>query len=132
MVQEMGRCDRGRQNDNNIVTDDFHLLLSCKDFVYLNQRLYQPQPSLPSVQAQPKPSLPSVKAIMTVADEIQMQRENLLDLLKMIVLKGDCWHKQIEDILCNPCEPPLMNNDQCTNGCPSCLETMSDYIMYSG
>ena len=29
MVQEMGRCGRGRWNDNNLVTDDFHLLLSC-------------------------------------------------------------------------------------------------------
>ena len=47
----------------------------------------------------------------------------------MIVLKGDCWHTQIEDILCNPCEPPVHNYDKCTNGCPSCLDTMSNYIM---
>ena len=88
MAQEMGRCNRGINKSNSLVTDDFHLLLSCQDFVYLNQRLCQPQPSLPAV-----------KAIMTAADEIRMQRENLLELLKMSVLKGDCWHKQTEDIL---------------------------------
>ena len=62
-------------------------------------------------------------------EEIQMQRDNLLQLLQMIVMKGNCWHKQIEDVLCNPCEPPLLNYNNCNNGCPSCLSTMSDYIM---
>ena len=60
MVQEMGRCGRGRQNGNSLITDDFHLLLSCRDFVYLNQRLYKPQQSLPN----------TVKAILTVDEEI--------------------------------------------------------------
>ena len=66
---------------------------------------------------------------MTVADEIRMQRGHLLELLKMIVLKGDCWHKQIEDILCIPCEPPLLNYDKCTNGCPLFLDEISKFIV---
>ena len=78
IVQEVGRSGRGRQNDNNIVTDYFHMLLSCKYFVYLNQRLREIQPSLPSA-----------KVAMLVADVTQMQRGKFLDLLKMIVLKDD-------------------------------------------
>ena len=81
--------------------------------------MYKPQQSLPN----------TVKAILTVDEEIRMQRDNLLRLLQMIVMKGDCWHKQIEDVLCNPYEPPLLNYDNCNNGCPSCLSIMSDYIM---
>ena len=72
MVQEMGRCGRGRQNGNSLVTNDFYLLLSCRNFVYLNQRLHQPQPSLPDI----------VKAILTFDDKIRMQRDNLLELLQ--------------------------------------------------
>ena len=65
MVQDMGRCGRGRHDGKSLVTDDCHLLLSFRDFVYFDQRLYQPQPSLPD----------TVKAILTVDDEIKMQRE---------------------------------------------------------
>ena len=62
-------------------------------------------------------------------DGIKIQRDNLLELLQMIFLKGDCWHRKIEDMLCNHCEPPIVNYDKSNNGCPSCLDTMSDYIM---
>ena len=58
-----------------------------------------------------------------------MQKQNLLDVLKLIVLKGDCWHKQIEDILCNPCELPQLDYDRCTNRCPSCLDTMTTFVL---
>ena len=59
----------------------------------------------------------------------QIQRENFLDLLKMIVLKGNFCHKKIEHILCNPHELPLMNHDKCTNSCPSYLDTIFDCMM---
>ena len=44
MVREMGKCVRGRHNGSGLVTDGFYLLLLCRDFFYLNQRLYRPQP----------------------------------------------------------------------------------------
>ena len=39
MVQEMGRCGRGRASITGF-TDDYFLKLSLDGFVYLNQRLY--------------------------------------------------------------------------------------------
>ena len=48
MVQEMGRCGRGRIENNrdgsDTITDNLYLKLTLDDYVYLNQRLYLPQP----------------------------------------------------------------------------------------
>ena len=42
MVQEIGRCDRGMITASGTHNDNFNLVLSLDDFVYLNQRLYLP------------------------------------------------------------------------------------------
>ena len=51
MVQEMGRCSRGRLNLDGVMTDGFHMILSLFDFVYMNEKLY-----LSSVSSTGKPS----------------------------------------------------------------------------
>ena len=78
MAQELGRCGRGRTNESGTVTDNFHLMLSLDDFVYLNTRLFLPPPIVPSI----------IKPILAAHEEIAIQQKNLLDLLKLIVLKG--------------------------------------------
>ena len=115
MAQEMGRCGRGI----NKGPGEFHLLLSLNDFVYLNQRLYLPRDPL-SV---------AIKPLLTTEDEINMQRDNLLDLLKLIVLKGACWHVQLENCLGNPCEPPATSILNCEHSCPVCNSDIDSYIM---
>ena len=49
---------------------------------------------------------------LTKVEEIEMQRKQLLKLLKLIVLKGDCWHVQIKDLLGNPMELPAAINSE--------------------
>jgi len=84
MAQEMGQCGRGRSSvDGAVSGGKFHLVLSLDDFVYLNQRLYMPKDNMPK----------SIKLLLTNQQEIKMQRDNLLQLLKMIVLKGGCLHE---------------------------------------
>ena len=72
MAQEMGRCGQGTDNRPG----KFHLMLSFNDFVYLNQRLYLPDTPVSTI----------IKPLLSKEEEIQMQRDNVLDLLKMIVL----------------------------------------------
>ena len=91
MAQELGRCGRGRTNESGIVTDNFHLMLSLDDFIYLNTRLFLPPPIVPSI----------IKPILAAHEEITIQQKNLLDLLKLIVLKGQCWHVELETLLGN-------------------------------
>ena len=117
MVQEMGRCGRSRTSE--IIEDNFNMLLSLEDYVYLHQRLYLPQPKLPK----------NVIRILAQTDEIKMQRSNLFELMKMIVLKGVCWHARIEDFLGNPLEPPSSDLIVCGNACPVCCGTISEYVM---
>ena len=69
MAQEMGRCGRGPSSSGSAVTGEFHLVLSLNDFVYLNQRLYLPEDS---------GNKPTVKPLLTIQEEITMQRDNLL------------------------------------------------------
>ena len=119
MAQELGRCGRGRTNESGIVTDNFHLMLSLDDFIYLNTRLFLPPPIVPSI----------IKPILAAHEEITIQQKNLLDLLKLIVLKGQCWHVELETLLGNITEPPATNVVYCKNACPVCNGTLKDFIM---
>ena len=94
-------------------------MLSCDDFVYLNTRLYKTPTPIPR----------HITPILTLAEERTIQQQNLLLLLKMIVLKGECWHIQLEDILGNPMEPPSTNLIPCGVSCPKCNNETQDYIM---
>ena len=119
MAQELGRCGRGRSNDNGVTTDNFYLMFSLDDFVYLNTRLYKPSP----------PLVMNIVPTLSKVEEIEMQRKELLKLLRLIVLKGNCWHVQIEDLLGNPMEPPASDIRRCNNACPICNGTYKEYIM---
>ena len=116
MAQELGRCGRGR---SGMVTDHFYLLLSCEDYVYLNTRLYKPSTPVPG----------NISPILSLQKEKAIQQQNLIDLLKMTVLKGDCWHVQLEHLLGNPIEPPLTQVNSCVTACPKCTGEMKSYIM---
>ena len=111
----MGRCGHGTDN----IPGEFHLMLSLNDFVYLNQRLYLPETPVSTI----------IKPLLSKEEEIQMQRDNVLDLLKMIVLKGACWHVQLENCLGNPCEPPFESISKCDRSCPMCLNDTEAYII---
>ena len=118
MLQELGRCGRGRHH-TNICTDNFYLKVTLDDFVYLNQRLYLPQSKIPSC----------ARTILSPSDTIKMQRSSILDMLEMVVLKGECWHKTLESKIGNPIEPPAVNLTSCGDACPVCCDKLSEYIM---
>ena len=119
MVQEMGRCGRGRFSNIGSSVDSMNLCLSLDDYVYLNQRLYLPAPKTPS----------HAVCILSRVEVIDLQRANLLELLKMIVLRGDCWHKCIEAFIGNPLEPPSIDLTNCGDACPYCLDLIQEHIM---
>ena len=110
MAQEMGRCGRGRTNQTCTVTDNFYLMLSCDDFIYLNRRLYQPHSPVPR----------HITPILNNLEEKEIQQHNLLQILRMILLKGECWHVQLEYLLGNPLEEPSEITVPCCVSCPKC------------
>ena len=58
-----------------------------------------------------------------------MQQKNLLVLLKLIVLKGPCWHVQINTLLYNPMKPPATTVVNCNNTCPGCNGRIKGFVM---
>ena len=50
-------------------------------------------------------------------------------LLKLILLKGSCWHVQLETLLGNPMEPPATTVLNCNNACPVCNGEIKAFIM---
>ena len=62
MLQQMGLCGRGRTNDRGTVMDNFYLMLSCDDFIYLNTRLFHPYPPIPRY----------IKPIINIVEETKM------------------------------------------------------------
>ena len=108
MAQKIGRYGREGTNKIGIVTNNFYLILSYDDFIYLNIRLFQPPTPIPR----------SSTSILSTEQERELQQHNLLLLLKMIVLKGKCWHVQLESLLGNPLEPLANNLVPCGVSCP--------------
>ena len=119
MAQELGRCGRGRSNDDGVVTDNFYLFLSLDDFMCLNTRLFLPPPTMPSIMT----------PLLSLQEEIDLQQKNLLSLLQLIMLKGPCWHVQLEATLGNPMEETGSPANDCTNACPVCNGDAKDMIM---
>ena len=75
-------------------------------------------------------SVPStISHILSLQKEKKMQQQNLINLLKVILLKGDCWHVQLEHLLGNPIKPPLPQVNSCVTVCPKCTREMKSYIM---
>ena len=118
MVQDMGRCGYGCVSTDGF-TDDVFLKVSLEDFVYFNQRLYLPWGKV----------APYVVTILSDSETINMQRCCLLDLLKMILLNEDCWHKTLEETIGNPLEPPVIDFASCGDACPVYCELFSECIM---
>ena len=119
MAQELGQCGRGRSNECSLVTDNFHLFLTLDDFVYLNQRLFIPGQPIPS----------NINPILSIEHDQKLQYQNLLDLLKMIVLWGNCWHVQLETMLGTPLEPPASSITECMTVCPKCFSKIKSFFM---
>lgn len=72
-------------NKEVFVTQNMHLLLRLDEFVYLSARLRIKSPTLPS----------NIASSIPAHEEIAMQQKNLLEVLKLIVLKSVCWHTQL-------------------------------------
>ena len=119
MAQELGQRGRGRTNEGHIATDNFHLYLTLNDFVYLNKILFMPAPMITS----------NTNPILSIKEEQKMQQKNLLDLLKMIFLKGDCWHAQLETVLGNTLEPPASGILVCNTSCPKYRDEVKHFVM---
>ena len=119
MVQEMVRCGQGRFSTIGASLDSMNMYMTPDDYVYLNQRFYLLAPK----------NLPRVVCILSQVEFIDLQRANLLELLKIIVLRGYCWYNCIEAFIGNPLEPPSIDLTNCGDACPYCLDTIKEYIM---
>ena len=119
MAQELVRCGRGRTNDFKTVTDNFRLFLTFDDIIYLNQRLYLPQPTIPS----------NITQILSREDERKLQQKSLLDLAKTIILQGDFWHVHLDNMLGNPLEPPASIITECMDSCTKCCNEIKYFLM---
>ena len=115
----MGQYARGRITASGRHTDNFHLCLSLEDVVYLNHRMYLPQQHNP----------PLVVCMLSRLDKIKLQRSNLIELLRMVVLRADCRHKKIYDFIGNLIKPPAINLTTCGDACPFCCDMITNYVM---
>lgn len=47
----------------------------------------------------------------------------------MVVLQGDCWHVQLENVVGDPLEPPASSITGCMTSCPKCCNEIKDCLM---
>ena len=81
LIQEMGRCGRSRLNDGANPSDDFYLFLSLTDFTCSNERLCQ--------NADDDARNKSTR-IMDCDAQLQLQRNKLLEVLRLTCLSNTC------------------------------------------
>ena len=120
MIQEMGRCGRNRSNDGTDPSDNFYLFLSLQDFVYLNERLYNPTDNNTRQHN---------GRVIDYGSQIQLQRKNLIKVLSFVYLNNNCWHMTLEQNSGSPLEPPSSQHRQCGRACPTCLAKLKEYIL---
>ena len=112
MIQEMGRCGRNCINNGSNPSDGFYLFISLQDFVYHNERLYNPTNNN---------SWKHNGRVIDYDAQIQLQRNNLIKVLVFVYLNNNCWHMILERESGSPLEPPSSEHRQCRRACPSCL-----------
>ena len=129
LIQEMGRCGRCRQNDGSNPTDAFVLILNLIDYVYMNERIFAP------VSNNDKETPNAVRlseAVITKKDQMEMQRHDLIQVLKLLYLNKDsCLHEKLEKITGSPMEPSISRNifNPCRRACMICSNSLSDFIL---
>ena len=120
LIQEMGRCGRNRINDGTNPTDNYYLFLSLRDFIYLNERLYE---------SNDDESINNNARVINYEAQRQLQRNNLLKVLHVIYLNRTCWHQLLENESGSPLEPPSSQPTSCKGACPFCLSMIKEYVM---
>ena len=120
LIQEMGRCGRNRINDGTNPSDEFYLFVSLRDFIYLNERLYDNND---------QESRSFNARVIDYETQRQLQRKNLLKVIHFIYLNNTCWHEILENESGTPLEPPSSVRTSCDRACPYCLNNTKEYIM---
>ena len=120
MIQEMGRCGRGRINDGSSPTDLFSLCIRLNDYVYLHERLFS------NVTDE---DINNISRIINFYEQRNKQQKDIDDVLKLIFGTSKCWHSVLENHCSNPLEPPSGVTSYCGGACPHCLGKRKDYIM---
>ena len=129
LIQEMGRCGRGRSSNDTIPTDNYVLIINLSDFIYMYERIYTKEKS----DEPEKPYYVKMRnEVITETDQMQQQVDNLMELLKLLVLNsGQCIHYCLERSVSSPMEsiPNDVSGDTCIHSCPVCDGSMKHNVL---
>ena len=121
-IQEMGRCGRSSNSENNTFSIVFHL----NDYVYLIERMFLTDKDNTGNNT----TTSNHHNLMTKEKERQYYTENLNRMCRMLFCDCGCWHVCLELVSANP-----FSNDQlyhqlspCMNSCPHCDQTRLQYV----
>ena len=138
LIQEMGRCGRER-NMNALQNNDdcYHVMFTLQEFVYLTERLYlndiKQEGELENGETNDIEDTTTIDntelSIISLEEERQLLRGNLLRCLSLFTLDNGCWHRILEKESGNPFlldESFQYESDiGCGGNCPHCDGTMS-------
>ena len=72
------------------------------------------------------------ESVIKKEDQQMLQRKELLDALKILVLNHNaCIHDELEKLTASPMEPENLNEcaNRCKNACPTCTNHMTDFAL---
>jgi len=128
LVQEMGRCGRGRVDDGMNPSDEFILIFNLYDYMYMLERIYSKEINDESTN---KKEERFCNKVISEKDKKKQQQEDLLDLLKVLTSFETCYHYEIENVGANPMlsEERFNSSDACGNACPICKKQLSNFML---
>jgi len=129
-IQEMGRCGRNRDSNQDEPTDTFVLIISLNDYVYMIERIYDTKES---DEKETEENLNVFHQIMTHEKKQESKRNDLLGVLKLIVFYNDgkCIHNELKKAVSNPYESNTSSDidDVCLHACSLCLKTYNKSML---
>ena len=130
-IQELGRCGRSEQNNDNTVKDWMCISFSIQDFVYLNERLFGVEKEA-NENTNPNECLninQNQNSICSVDQVRQIGIQNLKRVAQLFTLNIGCWHIYLERYSANPFERNVNHRSlPCIDLCPFCDGSKSTYV----
>ena len=126
-IQEMGRCGRTLPTTNTSESiDQFHIIFTIHDYVYLFERLYIIDND-DNIDTAEKTNVQNnnENVLLSIDEYRKIEIENLNSIASLLFLNYGCWHNYLEISSINP----FSNSNAhtyvpCITNCPYCTNTI--------
>ena len=129
LIQEAGRCGRGRDSTDRIPTCKHALLMNLNEFICVHERIYSKNDN---DEPEKKHYVRMRNEVINEKDQMQLKVNNLMEVLQFFVFNHTtCVHCELEKSVSSPMESlsDSMTDNECNHSCPVCDGSLLQNIL---